>query len=133
MRGKSVFDFCTDLAAIGLNGKIAITANFHRGFRVLIRQPAEPTRRADRIVRRADLDIVAFREQPLTGFPHRLVRVDEPEDRTVALDCGARGYAQRFFQRGYGSIRLCEPSPQPIHQGRARFRKSSSQRRSAAV
>jgi hypothetical protein len=79
-------DFCTDLAAIHVDREIAVAADPDGGLRVLVRQPAEPPRRANRRVRGRNLDALALGEELLAGFPYGLERVDQPQDCAIALD-----------------------------------------------
>src|SRR5216683_4780565 len=99
MAGEPLVDFCADPAAIHVNREIAIAADLHGGPRLLVRQPPEPPRGTDRSVCGSDLGVLALGKQLLTGLPGGLESVDQPEDRAVALDQGARFLPDGLVQR----------------------------------
>ena len=72
MGAETLVNFCADLAAIHVNREIAIAADLHRGLSVFVGQPAEPPRGPDRGICRSDLQVFAFRKQPLASLPYRL-------------------------------------------------------------
>lgn len=79
------------------------TARLHhlnRALGVFIQQPSDPPRRADSAVWRSYLDLLRLAEKLLAGFPHGFERLDEAQDRAVALEKGARHPIYRLIQGG---------------------------------
>jgi hypothetical protein len=109
MGAETLVDFCANPAAIHVHHEIAIAVNLHRSLRVFVGQPSEPPRGPDRGVWRSNLDVFAFRKQPLTSLPHRLESIDQPKNRTVALHLGARFPADCLVQCRARRLRLGKP------------------------
>src|SRR5271157_4362904 len=93
-------DLLADPATIHMNCEVAVVGDVHGGLRVLVRYPADPARRSDRGIRRCNRDPFACRQELLRRLPHRLKRVDKPQDHAVALKQRALALAERIFQGG---------------------------------
>jgi hypothetical protein len=107
MRSEARLDLLPNLVAIHMDREVAFFAELDGRLRIRIRQPPESARGPNGCVRRCSAEILQSREHLLTGFPNRLVRIDQPHDCAVALDQRALALPHKLVQpnkcsRGFG-------------------------------